>query len=371
MTGLFPEEHHFTPSRGLQPADGFWYPHCAGVSMALRILEAIVPSHCADRLLEKLGSDQFPQVIEQWSYSTSCDRTCVRAVLDAEATESLTDSITALCSGEEFRLTLQPIEAIIPQPEETQSPAAEQDGAEKAPLLGRLSREELLDDVEGSARLTALFLIMSTLSALVAVIGLTRDSVAIIIGAMVIAPFLGPNVGLSLATALADVRLAVRSLRSLAAGFGLALVVALVAGLILRPSPDTPEIAARTAAGWGDIVLAVVAGIAAGFTYTTGISNALVGVMVAVALLPVWVTFGILLGAGHIEPALGALLLTAINLICLNLTGVATFAIQGISPARWWEAKKAKRMTLLAIVAWGSLLAILVVLSYFARFGGS
>lgn len=107
-----------------------------GVSMALRILEAIVPSHCADRLLEKLGSDEFPQVIDQWSYPTSLDRTCVRAVLDAETTESLTDSITALCGGEGFRVTLQPIEAIIPQPEETQPPPAQPDETEKAPLLG-------------------------------------------------------------------------------------------------------------------------------------------------------------------------------------------------------------------------------------------
>lgn len=339
--------------------------------MALRSLEAIVPNHCADQLLQKLGSDEFPQVIDQWSYSTSNDRTCIRAVLNAETTESLTDSITALCGGQGFRVTLQSIEAILPQPEEIQPPPGQQVETERAPLLGRISREELLDDIEGTARLTALFLVMSTLSALVAVIGLTRDNVAIIIGAMVIAPLLGPNVGLSLATALADVQLAARSLRSLAAGFGLALVVAVGAGLLLQASPDTPEIAARTVAGWGDIVLAVAAGIAAGLTYTTGISNALVGVMVAVALLPVWVTFGMLLGAGHFEPALGALLLTGINLICLNLTGVATFAIQGVRPARWWEAKKAKQMSLLAIAAWGGLLAILVVLSYFADFSST
>jgi uncharacterized membrane protein len=115
----------------------------------------------------------------------------------------------------------------------------------------------------------------------------------------------------------------------------------------------------------------VAAGAAGGITYTTGVPNALVGVMVAVALLPAWVTFGMLLGAGHTQAAVGALLLTAINLICLNLTGVATFVLQGVSPARWWEAKKAKRMSLLMIVAWGSLLAILALLSYLAGFGAS
>ena len=339
--------------------------------MAIRILEAVVPEKCADRILEKLASDDFPQVIDQWSYVISEERTCVRALLDAETTEGLTDSISELCGAAGgLRLTLLPVEAVIPHPDEKNLRDAVDEGEHPA-LVGRISREELYADIEDSARLTTPFLVLSVLSALVAVIGLSRDNGAILIGAMVIAPLLGPNVGLALSTALADAQLGIRSIRSLAAGFGLALLIACVAGLILHPDASTSEIAARTTAGWGDILLAVAAGAAGGLTYTTGVPNALVGVMVAVALLPAWVTFGMLLGAGHVEPALGALLLTAINLICLNLTGVATFLIQGISPAKWWEAKKARRMSLLAIGAWGGLLVVLAMLSYFAGFGST
>lgn len=341
--------------------------------MALRIIEAIVPSECADRILEELGSERFPQVFDQWSYAISKGRTCVKALLEADSTEVLTDAISAICGERDgFRLTLQSVEATLPQledPKKGEEPDSSGDTQQTQPR--RISREELYEDVADSARLTMPFLILAGLSAVVAVIGLARDSVAIIIGAMVIAPLLGPNVGLALATALADSSLALRSLRSLAAGFGLVLVVAVVAGSLLDPATGTPEVAARTAAGWGDILLAAAAGAAGGLTYTTGVPNALVGVMVAVALLPAWVTFGMLLGAGHAELALGALLLTAINLICLNLTGVATFLLQGVSPARWWEAKKAKRMSLLALAAWAGLLTTLALLSYFAGFGVS
>lgn len=337
--------------------------------MALRVLEAVVPSQCADRILEELRSEKFPQVFDQWSFPISERRTCVKALLDAESTEGLTDAMTDLCGGpDDFRLVVQPVEAVIPAPEARDS-SEMPDRQGRVPSIGRISREELHADIEAAARLTLPFLIMCALSALVAVIGLTRDSVAIVIGAMVIAPLLGPNIGLALAIALADATLALRSLRSLAAGFGLALTVAVAAGLLLHTTPGTSEMAARTAVGWGDILLAVAAGAAGGLTYTTGVPNALVGVMVAVALLPAWVTFGMLLGAGHPQPALGALLLTAINLICLNLAGVATFLVQGVRPARWWAARKARRMSLIAITAWSVLLIILIILSYVAHVG--
>ena len=64
-------------------------------------------------------------------------------------------------------------------------------------------------------------------------------------------------------------------------------------------------------------------------------SATLIGVMMAVALLPPLVTFGLLLGGGHPALAMGALSLFLMNLICVNLAGVTTFLVQGIHPATW------------------------------------
>ncbi|MGV8126047.1 MAG: hypothetical protein ACP5PV_02400 [Methanothrix sp.] len=53
------------------------------------------------------------------------------------------------------------------------------------------------------------------------------------------------------------------------------------------------------------------------------------------------------------------------NLISVNLAGVATFLAQGIEPRTWWEAKKAKKATVLAIMGWALLLAILIIIILF------
>jgi len=335
--------------------------------MALRMLEIVVPTSCVDGVVETLAGDSFPQVVATWTHPLSDARSTVKVVLDAESTEALTDALAKTCAAlEGFRVVLLPVEATLPRVE-APPPGAVPDPEQAPQQIGRVSREELHADVLDSARLTRTFVILTVLSSLVAVIGLTRSNVAIIIGAMVIAPFLGSNVALSLATALADVALAWRSLRALGVGLLIAFAIAALSGWILHPSPDIPEIAARTTAGWGDIALAIASGAAGGLAYTTAVPTALVGVMVAVALLPPWVTFGMLLGSGSVGPALGALVLTVLNIICLNLAGVLTFALQGVSPGTYWEAKRAKRMSLVSLSVWIALLAVVIALLLTAK----
>jgi uncharacterized membrane protein len=89
--------------------------------------------------------------------------------------------------------------------------------------------------------------------------------------------------------------------------------------------------------------------------------------MVAVALLPPLVTFGMLLGAGKLSLARGALLLTAANVICVNLAGVATFVAQGVRPRTWWEADRARRATRNATLVWLLLLLGLAAILLWPR----
>ena len=69
----------------------------------------------------------------------------------------------------------------------------------------------------------------------------------------------------------------------------------------------------------------------------------LVGVMVAVALLPPIVASGILMGQCHVLAAVGMLLAFSINVVGINLAAVLTFLAQGISPRTWWEKRKTKK----------------------------
>jgi uncharacterized membrane protein len=86
----------------------------------------------------------------------------------------------------------------------------------------------------------------------------------------------------------------------------------------------------------------------------------LVGVMVAVALLPPLVAAGLLAGAGLWGPAGGALTLLIINITCINLAAVATFLVQKVRPRTWWEEERARKATRIAVATWVIMLAVLV-----------
>ena len=80
----------------------------------------------------------------------------------------------------------------------------------------RISRQELYTSISGSAKLSKVYLAMILLSSIVAAIGVLRGNLAIIIGAMVIAPLLGPNVALAFATTLGDGALIRKASRTIA-----------------------------------------------------------------------------------------------------------------------------------------------------------
>ncbi len=330
--------------------------------MALRMIEMVLPeekSHRAQELLKEHSA------LDMWEQRLSGSQVLVRILLSAEKTEAVLDVLEknfSMIDG--FRIILLPVEASIPrpQPPEETPPKQEESQPEltSESKVSRISREELYADITDSAKLTRVFVIMVVLSSIVAAIGILRNNMVFIIGAMVIAPLLGPNVALSLATTLGDTALARRALKANVAGILTALVISFLLGLILTVNPDIPEIATRTKVGIGDVALALASGSAGALAFTTGIATALVGVMVAVALLPPLVTFGLLLGSGHGVMALGALLLLLTNLICVNLAGVTTFLAQGIRPITWWEADRAKKATQKAILIWIVLLLVLV-----------
>lgn len=93
--------------------------------------------------------------------------------------------------------------------------------------------------------------------------------------------------------------------------------------------------------GLGDIALALAAGSAGALAFTTGVPAVVVGVMVAVALLPPLVVTGLLAGSGHFDRAVSAFILVTANVTCLNLAAVGTFLMQKVRPRTWWEAERA------------------------------
>jgi uncharacterized hydrophobic protein (TIGR00341 family) len=338
--------------------------------MALRLIEVYLPAKEKNRLHELLKDHQ---ILGSWQEGSSEGRVLAKLLLPTEKSGEVLDLLEKhFTTVEGFRIILLPVEASIPRLQEEEKPAEPQEARpEEKPekKIGGISREELYADIQKTSKLSWVFVVFVILASLVAAIGLLRDNVVIIIGAMVIAPLLGPNVALSFATTLADTDLARRAIKTNAIGILAALILAIVLGFVLEFDPNMSKIVSTTEVSLGDMILALAAGSAAALSFTTGVLSALIGVMVAVALLPPIVILGMLMGAGRWEMALGALLLLLTNLICINLAGVVTFLARGIRPLTWWEEKRAKKATRKAIAVWTLLLLLLVVVILLSQRG--
>lgn len=339
--------------------------------MALRLIELILPE---DQLQYAQGILKDCHAIGIWNEKLQEKKVLIRILLPADRTEEAMDTFEKQFSVVDgFRIILFPVEASIPRPQQPEEELVKKEEIppeqQLASNIGRISREELYNDIADSAKITKVFIIMVALSSIVAAIGLMRGNVAVIIGAMVIAPLIGPNVALSLATTLGDISLTRNALKTGISGTLIALILSIFIGYTFSINPDATEIKSRTVVGIGDIVLALSAGCAGALAFTTGIPTTVIGVIIAVALLPPVVTCGMLFGAGYWDKAFNAMILSIINVISINLAGVVTFLLQGIKPITWWEVNIAKKATRRAIVIWVSLLLTLIIVIIISQKG--
>lgn len=333
--------------------------------MNLRLLQVFAPSDRQDELDRVLDE---VEVVDRSTFDLKGDRCVTQILLSADRAEEVTDAIRdALDDDRAVRMLLLSVEATIPRLEVEKDEDGDEDGKEKRPVgpRGRLGREELYHDVQKGAEVTVPYLTTVALASVLAAVALVRDDPVILVGAMVVAPLLGPNLALAFATTLGDLSLAFRALKSTVLGVALALVISLGAGMLMNVDPSVGAIADRTRAGIGDITVALAAGSAGALSFTTGLPSALVGVMVAVALLPPLVNVGLLVGSGYVPAGLGAVVLVVTNVVCLNLAGILTFRLQQIRPRSWWDQDRAKRSVRVAYALWAVLLAALAAVIFF------
>ena len=335
--------------------------------MALRLADVVVPESAVDDLAALLEEES---IVASWPYEVDEGRAGTRILVSSEDTESLLDSLAERFGGDDgFRVLLLEVEATLPRHEEEEDDdeegAGEEEEAESRPM--RISREELYQDISDASSFSVVYLVTVALSTVVAGAGLLRGDVAVIIGAMVIAPLLGPNVALSLSATLGDTKLALHSGRTLLAGIGTSFALSVLMGFLTTVNPGVPELFSKSQVGFSDVAIALAAGAAGSLAFTTGLPAAIVGVMVAVALLPPLVATGLFLASGSLDLAAGAGVLVLTNVACLNLAAIATFLAQKVQPRTWWETEKAKKATRIALGSWLLLVGLLVGLILLLR----
>jgi uncharacterized hydrophobic protein (TIGR00341 family) len=323
----------------------------------VKIIEVIADKGHADTLngiAEQHGVEDV-----WWCEEDPSGRRSVRLLVGPDKRQSVIDALQAvLGGGANYRIVVIPVEVSLPRAEPREQ-STEQQGRKRSLST---TREELYNNIEKGSRPDADYLLLVFLSTIVAAIGLIENNVAVIIGAMVIAPLLGPNLALALGAALGDTRLILQALKSALLGLGFAMIISIVIALLWPVNLDSAELMARTDVGLAGAALALASGAAAVLSLTTGLSTVLVGVMVAVALLPPTATMGLMLGIHQWELALGAGLLLAVNIVCVNLAAKLVFLLRGIRPRKGLEIRKARQSLAVSLILWAVLLAVLLAI---------
>ncbi len=177
------------------------------------------------------------------------------------------------------------------------------------------------------------YLILTMGSCVIATLGLLADSVAVIIGAMIIAPLMLPIRGIALGALEGNVRLFKAAAYSILLGTGLGISVSCLLGWLVNLAEWGDQILSRTRPNLLDLGIALAAGTIAGYARVRPqISDSLAGVAIAVALMPPVCVIGLGLSQGDWQATGGASQLYLTNLLGIALACMLTFMFTGYTP---------------------------------------
>ncbi len=195
-------------------------------------------------------------------------------------------------------------------------------------------------------------------SIFVASIGLNVSSTAVVIGAMLISPLMGPIVGIGLAVAINDVDTMKRSFINLGVMVFLSVLTAFLYFKLSPLTEETPELIARTYPTILDVLIAIFGGLGliVAKTKSGTIASVIFGVAIATALMPPLCTVGYGLAVGNASYAGGALYLFSINAVFIALSTFIVSKVLRFPLVRYANSKKRKRTAQIA-----SLIAVAVM----------
>ncbi|UZK69965.1 DUF389 domain-containing protein [Sphingomonas sp. S1-29] len=199
-------------------------------------------------------------------------------------------------------------------------------------VITSVDHRSVVEKVEDEEAFDGRYAFMILMSAGIAVLGLLLSSPAVIIGAMLISPLMGPIIGLGFGVALFD---AVEIRRALVAMVLGTIMAILFCAAIVSMSPlqtVTSELAARTRPNLFDLLVALFSGLAGAYAMIRGREGAIVGVAIATALMPPLATVGFGLATANWTVFFGALLLFFTNFMVIALSAAIMARLYGFGP---------------------------------------
>ena len=187
--------------------------------------------------------------------------------------------------------------------------------------LGRkIDHEAVVDHACEEGQISGRYAFMAVMSCAIATLGLLLSSPAVIIGAMLISPLMGPIMLMGFSLSILDLAALRRAIFTMALGVVAAVTISF---LIVRLSPlteITPEIIARTRPNFFDLLVAIFSGLAGGYAVIQRKGETIVGVAIATALMPPLAVTGYGLAVGSMAVAGGSFFLFMTNLLAIALS---------------------------------------------------
>ena len=328
--------------------------------MDLRLVKVFL-ALCEEQNIQKLLSSY--SWLETASVFKSNQQLLVNILLPEDRVETLVDDLKQKFPYlEDWQISILSIEVKSTQADLTLSKSQEIN-KDNYPY-----KKEIYHQISQSIRLNTTEILLVILATAIAAIGLIQNSQVVIIGAMVIAPLLKPNMALGVATTFGDLSLAIKTIKIGLIEILISLLLSILLGILLPVSLEMNEIATRTSVDFSDVILALASGVAGAISLTVGEQKAVVGVMVSVALLPPLVVLGMLIGSMLWESAIEAAVLVSTNIVCLNLAAIATFWLRDVRPQQWWQKFRANKITGIAAIFWSLVLALLIGVIFIFQF---
>ncbi|HYH52719.1 MAG TPA: DUF389 domain-containing protein [Solirubrobacterales bacterium] len=293
-------------------------------------LRSSVPHHRAEEFAAVLRElDGVSRLVQQDDESRDSKHYVFVADVEPNCADRLVEEIAGMgIRGDDYVLTR--MEVIAPQRHHRFGEAG--DG---------FAWIEVLGEARANSRPLARYLALINVAAVIAALGVITSSPILIVGAMAVSPDLLPICATSVGLVRGDRALARRAFATLVFGLGLVVVTAAVLSALLHLSGLLPDdfdvdrssLSNLAVTDYSTVLIALAAGVAGMLAFETRASQA-VGVAISVTTIPASAYLGVAIGGGGIEHALGALVVLAVNVSLLILSGTVTLLVQRILPNR-------------------------------------
>ena len=227
-------------------------------------------------------------------------------------------------------------------------------------VTGSVDQVAVIEKRRAECAISARYMLMTGMSAGIAILGLLQGSAAVVIGAMLLSPLMDPIMGVGFALAIGDYKWLRQSARSLALGVAVAVLFTALVVFLSPLQTITSEIASRTRPSLLDLGVAIFSSIAGAYAMIRGREGTIVGVAIATALMPPLAVVGFGLATLNAPVFWGSLFLFVTNLTAIALTATVMARAYGFSTSL---SEKQTRFHAFLIFAAFVLLAIPLFLS--------